>query len=130
MPPINRPNDDSWIEYRRLVLAELERLDSAIDKLVNASTIYEKQFLEKLQTLKDSLEEHHRNTLSVIKKELENKEKHDIEILQSQTNDLKELYHKVITEVKVIKAKAAFLGFLSGLGIAIIGLIAKIIWGK
>lgn len=130
-------NGDTWIEYRRLVLAELERLDSAISKLAQANLDQEKdlaeyktELIERLQKLKETIETHHRELISDIKKELVDQERSDVDDLRIQTKVLQELYNKVSAEVKIIKAKSALFGFLAGFVIALVSLIIKIIWNK
>lgn len=135
------PSGDTWAEYRRLILAELERLDMSISRLAETNLEHEKELIEvvstcktelieRLQKLKDILEDRYRELIEAVKKELETKEQNDISALKAQTKELENNYHKVSAEVKVIKAKAALFGFLSGLVIAIISLVVKIMWNK
>ena len=129
-------HNDTWAEYRRLVLAELERLNNAVSKLAQVDLDHEKdlhnhkaELIERMQKLKDVIEIANRESIADVKKELIEQGKGDINELRTQTKDLQESYHKVSSEVKIIKAKSAFFGFLAGMIIAIVSLIIKIMWG-
>jgi len=140
MASTDKPGD-TWAEYRRLVLAELERLDVAVCKLAETNLEHERELvetlsacktelIERLQTLKEMIEDRHRRIVEDVKAELETKEKHDIDELKTLIKAVEDSYHKASAEIKVIKAKAALFGFLAGLAIAIASLVAKFVWGK
>lgn len=132
----NRDNDN-WSEYRRLVLSELERLDSSLSKLAEAVIENERQHLEvvlthrsdvvdKLQKLKDELNTRHNEVITVMQKQLSEQEINDIRSVKESLEILNKKLNEVQTEVSVLKAKAAFFGFLAGLAIAIITLVIRI----
>lgn len=135
MPNVGN-SGDTWAEYRRLVLAELERLDSAISELAKTDSAHDKNLqtvkadlIDRLQKIKDTIDENNRTMIQHIKKELSEQEERDISDLKNETSALRGQYMKLSSEVKIIKAKAALFGFLSGLGIGIVSIIVKIILG-
>lgn len=137
----NSTGPESWSEYRRLVLAELERLDTAVSKLTQISLEHEKDLIEitsgtkaemmdKLQKLKDETIERVRNMISEIKNELTMKESADVLQIETMVQAINDRLNKVQTEIKVLQGKAALLGFGAGLIVAIISIIAQISWTK
>lgn len=137
----NSAGPESWSEYRRLVLAELERLDTAVSKLTQISLEHEKDLIEitsgtkaemmdKLQKLKDETIERVRNMISEIKNELTMKESADVLQIETMVQAINDRLNKVQTEIKVLQGKAALLGFGAGLIVAIISIIAQISWTK
>ena len=137
----NSTGPESWSEYRRLVLAELERLDTAVSKLTQISLEHEKDLIEitsgtkaemmdKLQKLKDETDERVRNMISEIKNELTMKESADVLQIETMVQAINDRLNKVQTEIKVLQGKAALLGFGAGLIVAIISIIAQISWTK
>jgi hypothetical protein len=137
----NSTGPESWSEYRRLVLAELERLDTAVSKLTQISLEHEKDLIEitsgtkaemmdKLQKLKDETIERVRNMISEIKNELSIKESADVLQIETMVQAINDRLNKVQTEIKVLQGKAALLGFGAGLIVAIISIIAQISWNK
>jgi hypothetical protein len=137
----NSTGPESWAEYRRLVLAELERLDTAVSKLTQISLEHEKDLIEitsgtkaemmdKLQKLKDETIERVRNMISEIKNELSIKESADVLQIETMVQAINDRLNKVQTEIKVLQGKAALLGFGAGLIVAIISIIAQISWNK
>lgn len=137
----NSTGPESWSEYRRLVLAELERLDTAVSKLTQISLEHEKDLIEitsgtkaemmdKLQKLKDETIERVRNMISEIKNELTMKESADVLQIETMVQAINDRLNKVQTEIKVLQGKAALLGFGAGLIVAIISIIAQISWNK
>lgn len=137
MPTGKDMQNDTWAEYRRLVLAELERLNDAISKLAKVDFEHEKELnnyrnelIERIQKLKDVIEAASRESISNIRKEIIELEKENMDELRTQTKGLQESYHKVSSEIKVIKAKSALFGFLAGLAIAVASLVIKMVWNK
>lgn len=137
----NSTGPESWSEYRRLVLAELERLDTAVSKLTQISLEHEKDLIEitsgtkaemmdKLQKLKDETIERVRSMISEIKNELTMKESADVLQIETMVQAINDRLNKVQTEIKVLQGKAALLGFGAGLIVAIISIIAQISWTK
>ena len=137
----NSTGPESWSEYRRLVLAELERLDTAVSKLTQISLEHEKDLIEitsgtkaemmdQLQKLKDETIERVRNMISEIKNELTMKESADVLQIETMVQAINDRLNKVQTEIKVLQGKAALLGFGAGLIVAIISIIAQISWTK
>ena len=137
----NSTGPESWSEYRRLVLAELERLDTAVSKLTQISLEHEKDLIEitsgtkaemmdKLQKIKDETIERVRNMISEIKNELTMKESADVLQIETMVQAINDRLNKVQTEIKVLQGKAALLGFGAGLIVAIISIIAQISWTK
>jgi len=137
----NSTGPESWSEYRRLVLAELERLDTAVSQLTQISLEHEKDLIEitsgtkaemmdKLQKLKDETIERVRNMISEIKNELSIKESADVLQIETMVQAINDRLNKVQTEIKVLQGKAALLGFGAGLIVAIISIIAQISWNK
>ena len=132
---------DSWSEYRRLVLAELERLDSAVSRLAQASLQHEKDLMEsnnklsteltaKVQQVKEEIVEKMSKTIAdakssiVAKSEMVDKSFEDhIQALERKIGSLK-------TEIQVLKGKAALLGFVSGLTVAVLSVIAQVFWNR
>ena len=137
---LTQQSADNWIEYRRLVLNELERLDAVVTKLatanitnerelIEAMNSYRAEIIEKQQKIKDEVIDraHHMNI--EIKAELLVQNKSEIIKLQSELKHLEISNNKLWTEVKVIRGKATILGFMAGLLVAIISLIVKIMLG-
>lgn len=123
-------NTDNWSEYRRLVLNELERLDLAVTKLAEAILVHEKNIMKNKEDLiyrmgdmKDAAIEKIRDMIKHVKDELEDKENEDILRLHERVNAIEEYANRINTEIKVLKGKAAMLGFLAGLIVAIISLV-------
>lgn len=139
---------DSWSEYRRLVLAELERLDSAVSKLAQASLQHEKDLMEsnnklntdltaKVQLFKEEIVEKMSKAIadaksSTLKDVIGFVEKSDavdkalddhIIVLERKIGNLK-------TDIQVLKGKAALLGFVSGLTVAVLSVIAQVFWNR
>lgn len=113
------PPNDTWSEYRRLVLAELERHESIISSIA-----------DRLSALKETTDDRLRKAIEEIRRELSDQEKKDTTSLKSDISGLDAMYRKLSNEVEVIKAKAAFFGFLAGLAIATATLIAKVFWDR
>ena len=73
--------------------------------------------------MKETAIEKIRDMIKHVKDELEDKENQDILRLHERVNGVEEYANRINTEIKVLKGKAAMLGFLAGLIVAIISLI-------
>ena len=142
-PAINS-DQNGWVEYRRLVLAELERLSAAVAKgeangshvqMAMAQALSDaKQVI--LDKLRDSINKNDDETAKIVKDliadfdrktaVLEARFAHDLkEVKESLGRDEKKL-DETHTELTALKAKAMMLGALSGFLVALIGLVASI----
>lgn len=137
-------DQNGWVEYRRLVLAELERLSAAVAKTeANGSHLQmamtqalsdAKQII--LDKLRDSITKNDDETAKIVKDlvadfdrktaVLEARFAHDLkEVKESLSRDEKKL-DETHTELTALKAKAMMLGALSGFLVALISLVASI----
>lgn len=128
----NDANRDNWSEYRRLVLNELERLDQALTRLAETMLIHERgtmsyreEIIDRINKAKDSALESIREMIKATKEELEEKEDQDILRLHDRINAVEGCTNRIHTELKVLKGKAALLGFLAGLIVAVVSLLIK-----
>ncbi len=132
---------DSWAEYRRLVLAELERLDGAVTRLAQASLDHEKEILEstnsvktettaKIQHGKDETIEKVRKMINDLRLELMRKTDKECDSIEQSMNGLEKRINRIQIEIQVLKGKAALLGFVAGLVVAILSIIAQLVWSK
>lgn len=105
LPPI--PPLNGWNEYKRLVLAELERLDDSVKDLVKSQENSHKEIVDHINKTKESLIEKLAIGIAAVDKKATDNE----------------------TELKVIKAKSVMLAAFAGAVITIVGLIAQIVLG-
>jgi hypothetical protein len=106
---------ESWTEYRRLVLAELERCGESIEKLAQANIDLEREFSD-FKT--DVLRNQQRTRNELLSK------------LRTYQTENRELNHKALTEIKVLKGKAAAIGFFSGLIVSVVAALISVFYGK
>jgi hypothetical protein len=141
MSPTPKNQSDSWAEYRRLVLAELERLDTAVNKLTQVSLDHEKDLIEdsnalkndlltKIQTHKDETVDKVRAMITDIRSELLKRQQREDSQLENCIGEIDKKLTKVQLEVQVLKGKAALLGFISGLVVAVVSIIAQVMWSR
>lgn len=138
-PAPKNTSSDSWAEYRRLVLAELERLDTTVSKLTQVSLDHEKDLIEnnnaiktdllqKIQGLKDETVEKVRKMITEIRSELVKKQERENKELEGFIYEIEKRVQRVQTEIRVLKGKAALLGFIAGLVVAVVSIITQVIW--
>jgi len=136
-----RNQSDSWAEYRRLVLAELERLDNAVNKLTQVSLDHEKDLIEdsnslrtdllgKLQTLKDETVEKVRAMITEIRAEILNRQQREDAQLEGFIAEIEKKVNRVQMEIQILKGKAALLGFVAGLLVAVLSIVAQVFWTR
>lgn len=139
----NGPNGDGqngWAEYRRLVLAELERLSNAnaANQLLGTTTqlVMSQAINDAKQTILDKL----RDTMRVADEEFETKlkaletrlHKENADIKKTITKQEKDLekaekkQEKTDKELTSLKAKAVMFGALAGFIVAVCGVLASI----
>lgn len=132
---------DSWSEYRRLVLAELERLDSAVSKLAQASLQHEKDLMEsnnklntdltaKVQSFKEEIVEKMSKAIADAKSSIVEKSDAVDKALDDHIIILERKIGNLKTDIQVLKGKAALLGFVSGLTVAVLSVIAQVFWNR
>lgn len=144
--PASKPgvNGDGWTEYRRLVLAELERLSRDLDGIQSQVTATNLSTAQAINAVKDSildklataiktadceyqkaiheLEARQNTRFEEFKKNLKKQEK-DIEKTDEKTD-------KTDKTVTGLKAQAVVLGALAGFLVALGSLIVSIIFKK
>jgi hypothetical protein len=123
-------HNDNWSEYRRLVLAELERLDAALTKIAEAILSQERDIMsckedliDRMTKLKETSLDKIRELIEATKDELEKEEKENNQKLSNRVRSVEDRHDVLSTEIKVLKGKAALLGFLAGLTVAVISLV-------
>jgi seryl-tRNA synthetase len=115
-------HDHGWNEYKRLVLAELERLNQAVEKLREQSIESDKQLQKELHELRQSIQE----TLT------EHVDKGDADItaavekLEAKFSTFKSQYHKDDKESSSWGFWGAIVGMITSLIVAIISLIVTL----
>lgn len=139
----NGPNGDGqngWTEYRRLVLAELERLSNAnaANQLLGTTTqlVMTQAINDAKQTILDKLRDTMRASEEEFDKKLKDLEtrlhREHIDLKKSVTKQEKDLektdkkQEKTDKELTSLKAKAMMLGALAGFIVAVCGVLASI----
>lgn len=142
--PAANGDQNGWVEYRRLVLAELERLSAAVAKAETSGGHIQIVMTQALSDAKQTIMDKLRDTLAKSDDEtakmvkdmvadfdrkttaLEVRFAHDLkEIKETQSKDEKKL-DDTHTELTALKAKAMILGAMSGFIVAVIGLVMSI----
>lgn len=137
----NPASADSWSEYRRLVLAELERLDNAVSKLTEVSLDHEKNLLEtsnavkndvygRVSLVKEELVDKVRKMIDQIRTDLTGYTTKEVNAVEATLNAIERKVNRISTDLKVLKGKAAILGFAAGLLVAVVSLIAQLFWNR
>lgn len=127
---------DSWSEYRRLVLAELERLDNAVAKLTQVSLDHEKgmlegnntlrsDFINKVNSVKEELIEKIRKLIEDIRSEIGGHTSSELKNLEDKIESIERKLSRTIADLRIIKGQAAVLGFISGLLVAVVAIIVQ-----
>ena len=120
---------DGWNEYKRLVLAELERLTQATEELRKQNIQSEKETQDKLNKLRDDaykrISDKHKETISDIKKLLSDFKK-ELADLEKQFNIYKKEQRKDITITSKWGFWAALISIIGTLIISIISLFKSI----
>lgn len=126
------PPNDSWSQYRRLVLAELERLDNALriltEEMLNnerhTQTLKE-ELIDRINLNIESISEKYMDKLGEKERYIISENRDNIEKLQNCIIDLGNKCDKLSADVQVLKGKAALLGFIAGLIVAVVSLFVK-----
>lgn len=139
-PPSKGANGDGpngWAEYRRLVLAEIERVSQAAAKAESQGTAIQlaltqaisdarTHLLDKIRETASKIDEDHEKKLEAVEKDIERQLK-DIETRhQVEIKSIKDEMDKQGKDVSALKAKAALLGAIAGFVVALVGVIASI----
>lgn len=132
MPPTKQYTEgpDGWVEYRRLILSELERISNSVAKCELQANNIHTHLIQAIADAKQSLMEKMREVYQ------KHEDERDKVVLQLKTefdkkvSELEQKTEKAFTEVTSLKAKATILGALAGFVVAVLGVIASIIWKK
>lgn len=150
-PGPNGDGQNGWTEYRRLVLAELERLSAAVAasqvqgnnmQMATTQAINDAKhvILDRLHDTIKAVEDDYDKKFKIIGIDCENKVK-DLEIRQNRKceefkrdlakhwKDLERTDKKLertAKELTILKSKAALLGALAGFLVALAGVLASI----
>lgn len=138
MPPSTtlKGEQNSWIEYRRLVLAELDRVSQEASKaiqqgnaiqlaLAQALSDTKSSLLDKLRETAAKLEDNHDKRLESSEKEMEKKiavVDAKIPPIIAEAKWLRDNIDIFGKDLSALKAKAAMLGALAGLLVTIVGI--------
>lgn len=119
MPTPTKPNlkenTNGWAEYRRLVLAEIERLNITTSKLETQQSTDKISWHQQISEAQRQMVDKLHATESRMDDEYE--EKHD---------EISEKVDKLINDMTSIKATAAALGAVAGLVVTIIGILISV----
>ena len=113
MPAKHLGNDaESWIEYRRLVLSELERLSLVVERL-------EAQLVAAQLASSHAIAETHRNMLERIHHLIDELD----EKISKRTAEADDRVNKLSQEVVTLKAQSALLGAAAGFIVAVVAVV-------
>lgn len=128
MPPrktSNEPIIDDWTEYKRLVLSELERLNSAVEKLKDQCVETQSQLHIEINKVKESLNDRI-NTL-----DKDHPTKIEVEKFKKELEELDSKFGKYKDEQQIDSTSAHRWGFwaavISIVGSLIVSIISLII---
>lgn len=122
----NSDGPNGWAEYRRLVLAELERLSAAVSKMEGHGSSLQLALSQTIsETRQHLLEKIHESAVQVSAvhaKEVSN--------LVTEIDSLNDTIQKQQKDITGLKTKAAMIGAVAGFLMAAGSLIAGIIFKK
>ena len=111
-----------WIEYKRLVLAELIRLDKSMLEMSSKNEDHNKKLEQLILTIKDAVVDQIHNLNTKVDKQIEAIDKRNQEAIAKYDARLREAEDAILT----IKIKAALIG--GTIGCTVSGLVVIIGW--
>lgn len=118
MPNSDKP-PDGWNEYKRLVLAELERLNQAVEKLREQFISAEIKVTKDLSELQTSITEALDKVIEKGDKDISK----EVTALENNLRDFKRRFHKDSKDSNTWGFWAAIIGMITSLAVAVISLV-------
>lgn len=149
--PKPAPNGDSqngWAEYRRLVLAELERLSAAVAKTEGNHSHLQMAMTQALSDAKQAILDKLRDAVAKTEDENDRKIKDLVTDFDRKTKDIEARFAADLKEIKdnhektdkkvdlthtdltSLKAKALTLGAIAGFLVSLVGLVLSLVLKK
>jgi|3_EtaG_2_1085321.scaffolds.fasta_scaffold00152_39 hypothetical protein len=116
------PRSDGWNEYKRLVLAELERLNQAVEKLREQSVDADKQIAKELVELRESLSK----TMTKVVNKGDEDIKKEVAALDAKFSSFRSQSHRDDKISSSWGFWGAVVGMITSLVVAIISLIVTL----
>lgn len=110
------PVSHGWNEYRRLVISELERLDSGLSQLADRNDKSAAQLYETLNGIKETI----LSRINQLQRRLETR-------VANAANAADQRLKKLEADVLVMKTKAALLGAGSAVVVGFVGYVIQLL---